>query len=53
MMFSSCSEFGKIRLVGVEFNLALKPKGGYVVGRVWPTGLGTLPLRKPSAVYLE
>lgn len=37
----------------MEFNLDLKPKGGYVVGRVWPTGLETLPLRKPSAVCLE
>lgn len=37
----------------MEFNLDLKPKGGYVVGRIWPAGLETLPLRKHSAVYLE
>lgn len=54
----SCSELGKVGLVGgrgVLLGLGtseLGPWNGYVLGRAWPTGLGTLPLRKP-AVSLE
>lgn len=36
----------------MEFYSNLEPKGRYVVGRVWPMGLGTVLLRKPS-VSLE
>lgn len=52
----SCAERGKVGLLGrrgVLLGLGTSELGlghwnGYVIGRVWPTGLGTLPLRKPA-----
>lgn len=53
----SCSELGKVGLVGGRGvllglgTLELGPWDGHVLGRAWPTGLGTLPLRKPAVSF--
>lgn len=46
----SCSAQDRTGGEGGEFDLDLKLKAGCMVGRVWPMGIGTLPLRKPSSI---
>lgn len=53
-VFSSCSEFGKIRLVGRSGVLLGPGTQGWVYGwKGLTNGTWTLLLRKPSAISLE